>query len=205
MSRSEMNKLHVSFEPSLLARGRAPNGKIYDMRGLGVWSKETGIALPFESSTLTRRQIRSYWQWAGRSDRMPKQLVIELKVNPEHFRWILIRDAFKFVESKLKLNKQEIEKSLILAFRNRHIRTTCSHYSEKPSEDGKTISVTAHDIEAHSKDVLRWLKLEHDVDAKLSELFAATKDGMELFFATWPSLDDDWPELDGDGGRQLMA
>jgi hypothetical protein len=200
-----IQKMHVSFEPGLLARGRAPNGKIYDMRGLGVWSKETGIAIPFESSILTRRQIRSYWQWAGRSDRMPKQLLIEVKANPEHFRWILIRDVFKFIKSKLKLNEQEIEKSILLAFRNGHIRTTCSHYSEKPSEDGKMICVTAHEIEAHSKDVLRWLKLEHDVDAKLSELFATKEDGANSVFAIWAHLDDDWPELDGDGGRQLMG
>jgi hypothetical protein len=113
--------------------------------------------------------------------------------NPEYYRWILINELYKFLAARLQLDKKVIERSMVLAFSNKQMRTYAADV--KQTEQG----TTAYQVRVHTHDALRWMALEFDLhNIKLSELFHRDEPG-NLLALVFPHLDADWPELANEG------
>ena len=184
----------AEFVPKLLVKGVAPNGREYDLIGWGNWTAEEKIDVSslFERSKMNRREVRSFWEWAGRTDSMPKTLSIYLAANPEYFRWILIGDAGKFLYAKLADDETTIKNRLIDAFANKRIRTVCGHFEVTETHQ------KAHHVRVHTMDLIRWAAQEYNLTIKLSDLFS-DEGPTSIIGILWPKYEHEWPELDGEG------
>jgi hypothetical protein len=187
-----------NFVPKLLVKGVASNGREYDLMGFADWIADERIDRQIlQRGTMTRREIRSLWEWSGRTDSMPKTLTLHLAANPEYFRWILIADVFKFLSAKLTDDAETIKNRLVKGFADKAMRTCCDYFEPLPNG-----GIKAHGVRIHTADLMRWAAREYALTIKLSDLFP--EDGpTSVLGLLWPKYDYNWPALDGDGDGKM--
>jgi hypothetical protein len=173
--------IKVEYIPRLFVKGVAPNGREYRLDGVfGHWlqsvTKEESLSL-WETSIINQQQVKDLWAIAARSDKPPKQLKIFLQRNPKFGIFIRMATVWNFANHKLSpkgFTEQQVDVSLRAALGSGKIRTRGIEGDKK----GNWITYT--NIEFRTKDVIKWLELEHEIKTSLDELLDWEDDSTEF-------------------------
>jgi hypothetical protein len=166
--------INAEVIPVFFVKGVAPDGTEYRLDiQFGEWLESDGQALAvLGNSELDKNQVKRLWRHAGRTDEPPKRLKIYLQENPEYGEWTSMSAVGNLANHKLNqhgLVNEQIKASLLEALRSGKIRSR-GHQTR----EGTLIKITG--IQFHSDDVIKWFKMEYEINTSRKELMSWDKD-----------------------------